>query len=104
VDGQYKPLVYMVTLATSWPRLAFYCNHPQVMGVAECPAVAAPGFLPCKHAALAARRWMREGKAEIRWDDSTGALWFTTEPGPEPVSQERLDDLFARLERSQGAC
>lgn len=84
VEGGYR-----VTLCVTVGLIAFYCDHPQKAGLGERPAITAPGTIPCKHAALAARRWEREGKAVWR-----EGLWYSTEPQlPFPADVDPFEGL-----------
>lgn len=51
-----------------------------------------PGVVPCKHAALAARRLEREGLAIFN-----GSWWTVTEKGAPPSKTKVPDDPFAGL-------
>lgn len=103
-DDGGRPLHFRVKPVVYWPHLAFYCDHPQVAGLADRPAMTAPGHAPCKHVALVLRRMEREGKARFVAEDPSGP-WHTTEPDPLSLmsDEEReasVTDIFDRIARS----
>jgi hypothetical protein len=59
VPGQH----YTVRFENVRGLVGFSCDHPIVLGWGTAPVQAAPGKVPCKHAALAARRLEREDLA-----------------------------------------
>lgn len=72
--------VYHVHAYTTGGRVMFTCDHPVVRGFKKEAATSEWGRVPCKHAALAARRLEREGF--VRWENGE---WWATEAGTRAI-------------------